>query len=307
MTEPEPELSAVEVIILTGLPGAGRTTLLGSLLADLCQPAGGDDPKVAVCVHRFAKAFGLETSRIDQFGAVVHYSEVYDFGSGCICCSPDGDLVRVLHELDSATAERRPTHLLLETTGLADPQPFIQVFARPQFSNLFRLRGVVAVVSALHCHRLSCQGSLDSGGAALEQRHALQLQAADIVLLTKTAMLPRDHDTTASVRAALSGLVAEHCASTVKLQLEPLFGGGGSSSSNEGDGTTPDVHKASAKAHTVESESGTLRGDTSSWRRLQSLLPSESSAALAVASVALACAAPSPPLISWGAGGHDSR
>eukprot|EP00451_Oxyrrhis_marina_P026920 CAMPEP_0204340938 /NCGR_PEP_ID=MMETSP0469-20131031/22967_1 /ASSEMBLY_ACC=CAM_ASM_000384 /TAXON_ID=2969 /ORGANISM="Oxyrrhis marina" /LENGTH=84 /DNA_ID=CAMNT_0051325569 /DNA_START=1 /DNA_END=252 /DNA_ORIENTATION=+ len=76
--------------IVTGLTGAGKSTVVNSLLARL--PA---DAAVAVCVHHHAKAFMLETTplEVEQPG-VVHFSEVFDFGSGCLCCSPDGDLTR---------------------------------------------------------------------------------------------------------------------------------------------------------------------------------------------------------------------
>eukprot|EP01043_Picozoa_sp_COSAG02_P096903 COSAG02_NODE_33151_length_504_cov_1.533333_1_plen_137_part_01 len=137
MAESGAGLAPIGVVIITGLPGSGRTALLREILCTLPSSVAP-----AVCVHHFAKAFGLETSSplapsfssssscggTEDAGApptamVIHYSEVYDFGSGCICCSPDGDLARVLREIAGAsavsadrTARSRPSHLFIETT-----------------------------------------------------------------------------------------------------------------------------------------------------------------------------------------------
>jgi hypothetical protein len=79
----------------------------------------------------------------------VDHHQVFDFGAGCVCCSPDGDLARLLAALNATQQQRlelqqhrrRPpsstpppppppppfTHLFLETTGVADVHPFVQV------------------------------------------------------------------------------------------------------------------------------------------------------------------------------------
>lgn len=64
------------------------------------------------------QAFTLETTALPVADPpCAHYSEVYDFGSGCLCCSPDGDLSRLLADLRSAcshacmrTCARARTH-----------------------------------------------------------------------------------------------------------------------------------------------------------------------------------------------------
>ena len=199
MLAPKPEIlrTPTEVLLVTGPPGAGRSALLGSLLAGL--PPGA---RAAVCVHQFAKAFGLETTPLER---AAHYSEVYDFGSGCVCCSPDGDLVRVLQGL--AAAEPPPTHLLIETTGLADPESFVKVFARPEHAAEFRLRGVVTVLSALGLAR----GGADEDEEATRQRErrGAQLAVSDAVVLSKTDLLDGTASEEAQARAA--EMVAAQC------------------------------------------------------------------------------------------------
>ena len=78
-------------------------------------------------VHHFAYEFGLETTSVETKDGrpLVFCEEVYDFGSGCICCSPKGDFARLLWRLKDLSEERvaagrgRVTHLLVETTGEA--------------------------------------------------------------------------------------------------------------------------------------------------------------------------------------------
>ena len=95
---------------------------------------------MAVCVHRHAKGFGLETTRL-LLPPSASYHEVYDFGSGCLCCSPKGELVRVLAELTG-----RPLGaLVIETTGVADPTPFLKLLLEEEVARDFAIAAVVCV------------------------------------------------------------------------------------------------------------------------------------------------------------------
>ena len=346
--QPEPEQPPpppIEVLIITGLPGAGRTALLRELICTLPPSAA-----TAVCVHHFAKAFGLETtcplpaSLDGGNGAVSHYSEVYDFGSGCICCSPDGDLVRVLREIakppaatpgseDSRTRQPpRPTHLLIETTGLADPAPFVRVFAQPEHAATFKLRGVVAVLSApelvlLHAAAGPVPGATAGGegrGSSADdalvtpeaERRALQLEVADVVLLTKADLLGHSldqalaADAEAAAVAEAERLVAAHCPPTTQLHPVALA-----------------LQPRDQRAAAVLAEERQL-----AWPALEAMLPEAGAAACAVACAELSCTAADSsgasdgsfgdgfgtgggmgsmggfamPTLNWGSGGHDS-
>ena len=128
---------------------------------------------IAVCQHHHAKAFGLDTTPLAR--PVLH-TEVYDFGSGCLCCSPDGDMLRVLQQLDAAPAadETRPTCLLIETTGVADPAPFVALLKRSTWTRRrFVLRAIVACVDVLRA-----DGAADQPPSS---RFRQQLEQADRV------------------------------------------------------------------------------------------------------------------------------
>eukprot|EP00397_Hematodinium_sp_SG-2012_P045359 GEMP01050923.1.p1 GENE.GEMP01050923.1~~GEMP01050923.1.p1 ORF type:complete len:407 (+),score=53.21 GEMP01050923.1:38-1258(+) len=119
------------VILVTGPPGAGKSIWVREVVKTLESPVG-------VIRHCHAKCFQLETAPKPD---VEFYAQVYDFGSGCICCTPDGDLIRLL---DSVPTLR---YLVLETTGLADPRPFLRVFLEePRILTSYHLQGVVCLI-----------------------------------------------------------------------------------------------------------------------------------------------------------------
>ena len=66
--------------------------------------------------------------------------DVVLLNNGCLCCSVRGDLVRMLGDL-VRTKRERFDHIVIETTGLADPAPIIQTFYLEQASRPLRQRG----------------------------------------------------------------------------------------------------------------------------------------------------------------------
>ncbi|CAE7832032.1 unnamed protein product [Symbiodinium sp. CCMP2592] len=139
--------------------------------------------RAAVCIHRHARAFGLETSPLAE-GTLpcVHYSEVFDFGSGCLCCSPDGDLSRLLKDLCSRQSELKLTHLFIETTGVADPQPFVRVFENEHFAQYFALKAVICVVDLQRVRNILNEPK-DAGSPGAGSRGVAQLKCADMLVL----------------------------------------------------------------------------------------------------------------------------
>jgi len=171
----------VQTLIVTGLPGSGRSALMASLLQGM--PVGS---RCAVCVHRHARAFSLETTSLAVgVPPCVRYDEVYDFGSGCVCCSPDGDMARLLAQLAEQQERNKLglTHLLIETTGVADPTPFISLFSK-ESARAFELAGVVCVVDLTSAKHL-LHAANTAAETSIAGRGAIQLREADVVVLNK--------------------------------------------------------------------------------------------------------------------------
>jgi len=106
--------------------------------------------------------------------------EIFEMNNGCICCTVRGDLIRMISELMS-----RPDgfdHLVIETTGLADPAPVIQSFFMDEVMlQTTQLDAVVTVVDAKYIW--------DHWESSEAQE---QIAFADVVLINKTDLVSAD-------------------------------------------------------------------------------------------------------------------
>ena len=134
------------VTVITGYLGAGKTTLLNNLLS---KPNG---KKLAVIVNEYGE-IGIDADLV-----VKSDEEILEMNNGCICCNVRGDLVRIIEKI---TNERKSfDHIVIETTGLADPGPIIQSFwVEETLRERTQLDGFVTVVDSLHFfkHENSCE------------------------------------------------------------------------------------------------------------------------------------------------------
>lgn len=127
----------VPVTVVTGFLGAGKTTLINSVLAD----ASGR--RLAIIVNEFGD-IGIDGELIES-----GEEELIELNSGCICCVVRGDLIRTLRQL--LVDKPNLDGIIIETTGLANPSPVIQTTIVDQFIGAkCRLDSVVCLVDAAH-------------------------------------------------------------------------------------------------------------------------------------------------------------
>ena len=158
--------SPISATVLTGFLGSGKTTLLNWLLK---SPHG---MRIAVIINEFG-AVGID-------GAVAAGGEQFvELDNGCLCCALNEDLDKTLRALQ---ARGGFDHLLLETTGLADPLPVAWAFSRPGLSNFYRLDAIVTVVDAKSYERALAESS----------EALLQIKRADIIVLNKLDLVQDD-------------------------------------------------------------------------------------------------------------------
>ena len=160
-------MSHTPVTILTGFLGSGKTTLLNRALRDPSMA------NTAVVINEFGEV-GLDHLLAAQSDDTIMVLE-----NGCLCCTVFGDLVTTLNNLfhqreDGAIP--RFDHVVIETSGLADPSPLIQAFlSDPTLAGLYRIGAVVATVDAVN------------GPHTLDEHieSVRQVALADHILITK--------------------------------------------------------------------------------------------------------------------------
>ena len=159
---------SVPVTLITGFLGSGKTTLLNRLLRD---PALRD---AAVIINEFGEV------GVDHLLVAAPAENMVLLDTGCLCCTVRGDLVQTLTDLNAKreSGEVPPfSHLIIETTGLADPVPVVQtIVAEETLRGAYRLHDVVTLVDAVHG-----EAQLASHAESLKQ-----VAVADALLITKT-------------------------------------------------------------------------------------------------------------------------
>lgn len=186
-------MSRVPVTVLTGFLGAGKTTLLRSLLTQ------ADGRRIAVIVNEFGDA-GFDGGLVEECAAkACAPGDIVELTNGCICCTVADDFVPTMEKLLSR--ERPLDAIVIETSGLALPQPLLKAFAWPAVKTRATVDGVVTVVDALALsegrvtldeHAVAEQRAADEGiehDDPIEEVFEDQLACADLVVLSKSDLV----------------------------------------------------------------------------------------------------------------------
>ena len=130
----------VPVTVLTGFLGAGKTTLIRSLIER------ADGRRIAVIVNEFGD-IGFDGSLIEDCSAgICAPGDIVELTNGCICCTVADDFIPTM---DTLLGRDRPLDaIVIETSGLALPQPLLKAFGWPSIRTRATIDGVVTVVDA---------------------------------------------------------------------------------------------------------------------------------------------------------------
>jgi G3E family GTPase len=131
--------------------------------------------------------------------------------NGCICCTVRGDLIRIIGNL--MRPRNQFDHLVIETTGLADPAPVIQTFfVDEDLQEQMSLDAVVTVVDAKHI--------LQHWEAEEAQE---QIAFADVILLNKTDLVtPEELDELEKRIRGMNAMAKVHRTCNTEVGMEAL-------------------------------------------------------------------------------------
>ncbi|HEX4296624.1 MAG TPA: cobalamin biosynthesis protein CobW, partial [Devosia sp.] len=186
-------MDKIPVTVITGFLGAGKTTLVRHLLAH------AKGKRIALIINEFGE-LGVDREVIAADGHDnCRAEDMIELSNGCICCTVAEDFIPTMETL--LGRDDKPDHIVIETSGLALPQPLIRAFNWPEIKSQVTVDGVVTVVDAA---ALS-EGRFAADEAAVARQRAAdtmldhatplgelfkdQLVAADLVVVNKTDLV----------------------------------------------------------------------------------------------------------------------
>jgi G3E family GTPase len=157
--------------LLTGWLGAGKTTLLNRLLKE------DHGRRYAVLVNEFGQV-GIDDRLVKR-----REEDLVELSNGCVCCTVRGDLVKSLKRLKARRfgigPRRSFDHVVVETTGVAEPAPLLRTFlVEEDIASTYEVQSVLSLVDAANLDlALGTQSAVE------------QIALADLLLLNKTDLI----------------------------------------------------------------------------------------------------------------------
>ena len=163
----------------------------------MLQTANGR--KIALIINEFGdlgvdgdvlKGCGIETCTED---------DIVEVNNGCICCTVADDFVPTITKL--LERDVVPDHIVIETSGLALPQPLVNAFNWPEIRERVTVDGVVTVVDSRAVADGRFADDIDKVNAQRQEDEALdhespleelfedQITCADMIVMNKADLV----------------------------------------------------------------------------------------------------------------------
>ncbi|KAJ7505472.1 CobW/HypB/UreG, nucleotide-binding domain-containing protein [Mycena galericulata] len=208
----------VPLTIICGFLGAGKSTLLKRILTEQ------HGFRIAVIMNEFGDTADIEAKTINVASEGEESEEFLELANGCLCCSIKDTGILAIEKL----MQRKGAfdHILLETTGLADPGPIASLFWHNEefatgLGRDISLDGVICVVDAVFGpQQMEEDRASDTVGESLRQ-----IAGADILLLNKTDLAsPESVASTAAILRGVNAAAPIHRTVRAEIGVSRLLG-----------------------------------------------------------------------------------
>ncbi len=220
----------IPVTVVTGFLGAGKTTLIRHML----ENAHGR--RLALIINEFGDV-GVDGEVLKTCGdEACKEEDIVELANGCICCTVAEDFIPTMETL--LARDKRPDHIIIETSGLALPQPLVRAFNWPQIKTEVTVDGVVTLVDApavsegrfaANEQKLEAQRQADEmldHETPLGELFEDQVNCADLIILSKSDLLA--HEQLETVKTSVGKETREGvqmiAAKNGKLPLDVVLG-----------------------------------------------------------------------------------
>lgn len=159
----------MDIVIIGGFLGGGKTTVLNNLIEDVILKG----KTTAVLMNEFGEQ-SIDTYLIDKS---VQVSELIN---GCICCEMKTDVANQLHEL---YLEYQPDVVFIECSGVAHPSEVLDACLTPvlaPFSEIVSMLGVLDV---------SLYNNLESYPKVIQKLLDAQIKHSSNIVLNKSDLV----------------------------------------------------------------------------------------------------------------------
>lgn len=183
----------IPATVVTGFLGAGKTTLIRHMLSH------AQGRRIALIINEFGD-LGVDGEILRSCGIEsCREEDIVELSNGCICCTVAVDFIPTMERL--LGRDDPPDHIVIETSGLALPQPLVRAFNWPGISTRVTVDGVVTVVDGKalaegrFAHDEAALAAQRAGDAGLDHETPIaelfedQIACADMIVVNKTDLL----------------------------------------------------------------------------------------------------------------------
>ena len=179
--------------------------------------------RIAVIENEFGEDIGIERLIAKDGTDGEQFGDFVELANGCLCCSVKDDLLATMEML--LTRRDKFDHILIETTGLANPGALASSFwVDDELESDLYLDGIITVVDGKHIGKQLSEPlplAHDSGGNEAQMQVAL----ADRILLNKQDLLSREEQNAVEAKVRHINGSAQLCwTQQSKIDLDQIMG-----------------------------------------------------------------------------------